>query len=476
MMLRISLIGLMALAVAGCSTSAPEPLDAHADVPAGFTAPLASSAQPLWPESNWWAGFRANELEALETVAQRDNLDIAAAAARVRQAEASARAAFAPLLPQIGATAGGTRRHNAGIAVNNGFGSGPAYNSFSMGLQASYQLDFWGLQQDRLRQAKEIARANRYAQGVVGLTVSADVAAEYFTTLALRERIAATRRNIASAREIRDITKAKVDAGVASYLALAQEQATVSSEETSLPQLVEAEREARYALAILLGRPPENFDIGAMNLDGLVSPKITPGLPSDLLIRRPDIAQAEAELAASHANVDAARAAFLPQIGLTGDGIFSSAMLTSLVNPASLGWSIGASLVQTVFDGGKLAAGNDLARAQQEEQIANYRSVVFSAFSDVETALGSVVSAQDQLVSATTQNQAAVEAFRISDIQYRAGTIDIVSVLQSQQLLFQSDNTLIQSRLMRLLADVALYQALGGGWNQQAQDLKLAER
>jgi len=135
-------------------------------------------------------------------------------------------------------------------------------------------------------------------------------------------------------------------------------------------------------------------------------------------------------------------------------------MLASLVNPASLGWSIGASLVQTIFDGGALQAGSDLAKAQQAEQLADYRNAVFSAFSDVETALGSVASAEDQLSSAIQEDQAAAEAFRISDVQYRAGTIDILSVLQSQQLLFQADNTLIQSKLQRLQADVALYQAL----------------
>jgi len=475
-MLRTLLAGLVTFAVAGCSTPVPVPLDAHADVPANFTAPVASSATPLLPAPDWWKDFQANELQALETSAWRDNLDLAAAAARVDQAEASARAAFAPLLPSIGATVGPTRSRPSGLPANNGAGSGPAFNSFSMGFQASYQLDFWGLQQDRLRQARQTAKAAHYAQAVVGLTVSADVATEYFTDLALRERIAATRRNIADAREIRDITQAKVDAGVVSYLALSQEQATVSTEETSLPQLVEAEREARYALALLLGRPPEGFDIGAKSLDGIISPQVRPGLPSDLLVRRPDIAEAEADLAASHANVDAARAAFFPQIGLTGNGIYSSPNLASLLDPASLGWSIGASLVQTIFDGGALQAGHDLAKAQQAEKLADYRNAVFSAFSDVETALGSVASAEDQLSSATQEDQAAAEAFRISDVQYRAGTIDILSVLQSQQLLFQADNTLIQSKLARLQADVALYQALGGGWTKPDQDQKLAER
>jgi NodT family efflux transporter outer membrane factor (OMF) lipoprotein len=475
-MLRVSLAGFAAFAAAGCSTPVPVALDAHTDIPAGFTAPKAANAAPILPAPDWWSDFRTNELQELETTAWRDNLDLAAAAARVDQAEANARAAFAPLLPTLGATAGDTRSRPAGLPANNGAGSGPAYNSFSMGLQASYQLDFWGLQQDLLRQARENAKSAHYAEAVVGLTVSADVATEYFTALALRERIAATRRDVAAGHDILDITRAKVDAGVISYLALSQEQATVSAEETTLPQLIEAEREARYALALLLGRAPENFDISATSLDGIVSPLIAAGLPSDLLARRPDIAEAEANLAASHANVDAARAAFFPQIGLTGSGIYSSSSLATLLDPASLGWSIGASLVQTIFDGGKLQAGSDLAKAQQAEQLADYRNAVFSAFSDVETALGSIASAQDQLVTATEEAQAAAEAFRISDVQYRAGTIDILSVLQSQQLMFQADNALVQTKLARYQADVTLYQALGGGWTKPDPDQKLADR
>lgn len=474
-LLRRLLAGSVALAMAGCSTPPPVPLDAKTDLPPSFTTATVTGA-PTWPTPDWWMDFRTNELQALEEAAARGNLDIAAAAARVDQAEANARAAFSPLLPNVQGTAGATRSRPNGLPAPDGAGSGAAFSKFTLGFQASYQLDFWGLLRDRLKQARESARAAHYAQSVVGLTVSANVAVEYFTALALRERIAVTRRNIAAAREILAITRAKVDAGVLSNLPLSQEEATVAAQEASLPQLQQAEREARFALALLLGRPPEGFDIAAQNLNGIASPLVAPGLPSELLARRPDIAQAEAILSASHANVDAARASFFPNIGLTGSGAYSSGSLTTLLDPASLGWSIGASLLQTVFDGGKLFAGLDLSKAMQMEMLVEYRKTVFGAFADVEAALGSVVAAQDQLNAAIRQQRAAAEAFRISDVQYRAGTVEIISVLQSQQLLFQADNLLIQSKLWRLQADIALYQALGGGWRQQDQDRMLAAR
>ncbi|HEX4117332.1 MAG TPA: TolC family protein, partial [Rhizomicrobium sp.] len=229
-------------------------------------------------------------------------------------------------------------------------------------------------------------------------------------------------------------------------------------------------REARYALAILLGRAPEGFDVKAQNMDGIASPVVQGGLPSEVLLRRPDVAEAEANLHAAHANVDAARAAFFPAIGLTGSGSYASTMIGNLINPANFAWSVGASLLQTIFDGGAKKAASDLALAQEQEQIADYRKTVFTAFSNVETQLGQVASDGDQLVALTEEVRASAEAFRISELQYREGTIDILNLLQAQQTLFSAQNTLVQTKLARLESDVSLYIALGGGWTQQDSD------
>ena len=192
---------------------------------------------------------------------------------------------------------------------------------------------------------------------MVGLTVESSVAQQYFTVLATRERIAIARQNIDAAKRILTVVQAKVTNGVSSNLDLAQQQSVVASQEARLPGLIEQEREARYALAILLGRAPEGFDVKAQNLDGIASPVVQPGLPSEVLLRRPDVAEAEANLFAAHANVDAARAAFFPAIGLTGSRqLCAQPPIGSLINPGNFAWSIGASLLQTIFDGGKLKA------------------------------------------------------------------------------------------------------------------------
>jgi outer membrane protein, multidrug efflux system len=478
-------VSMLALTAAGCATSNPTPLNRTGDVPQGFTAPVVDRQAPVWPDANWWVNFKSDELPALVETAQKENLDITAAAARVLEAEATDSEAFANLLPVVNLQGGVNRSGShsnlpsftigpGGTIVQNPPSSSSSVarttNAFTAGLAASYQLDFWGLNQDRLRQARENLRSARYAETVIGLTTESSVAQEYFTVLALRERIAITRQNIDASKRILAVVQAKVVAGVSSNLDLSQQQAGVAAEEASLPGLIEQEREARYALAILLGRAPEGFDIKGQNLDGIASPAVQGGLPSEVLLRRPDVAEAEAALYAAHANVDAARAAFFPAISLTGSGSYGSPLLSNLINPGNFAWSIGASLVQTIFDGGTKKAASELALAQEQEQIADYRKAVFNAFSNVETALGQVAADNDQLVALTEEVRASSEAFRISELQYREGTIDILNLLLTQQTLFNAEQTLVQTKLARLESDVSLYIALGGGWSQQESD------
>ena len=465
-------VSMLALTAAGCVTPNPTPLNRTGDVPKAFTAPVVDNQSPIWPDANWWMNFKADELPALVETAQKENLDIAAAAARVIEAEATDGQAFANLLPAVNLQGSGTRQQTSGgmTSANGVNGVSRTFDNFSAGFAASYQLDFWGLNQDRLRQARENLRSARYAETVIGLTTESSVAQEYFTVLAIRERIAITRQNIDAAKRILAVVEAKVVAGVSSNLDLSNQQAVIAGQEATLPGLIEQEREARYALAILLGRAPEGFDIRAQNLDGIASPVVRGGLPSEVLLRRPDVAQAEANLYAAHANVDAARAAFFPAIGLTGSANYASTAISNLISPGNFAWSVGASLLQTIFDGGTKKAASDLALAQEQEQIADYRKAVFNAFSNVESALGQVAADGDQLVALTEEVRASTEAFRISELQYREGTIDILNLLQAQQTLFSAQNTLVQTKLVRLDADVSLYIALGGGWTQQDSD------
>lgn len=463
-LLRTSSIAVLALAAAGCATAPPAALKAQ-DMPASFTGPIAKTA-PVWPKADWWKGFGSTELDGLIADARKNNLDLAAAAARVLQARAQTDIADSSLFPSLGLSG------NASRTGQNGSSTTPRYtaNKFGLSLDASYEADLWGRVRDSARAAAESLKSSIYNRQTVALTVTTSVANTYLDVLALRQRVAIAQKNIDAANRILKITEAKVTNGVASRLDLAQQQALVSGEKALVPAIQESEHEARFALAVLLGRPPEGFDVKDAKLNDIVSPTVAPGLPSELLRRRPDVAAAEAQLAAAHANVDAARAAFFPQVNLTASGGYASTAVSAFFNPASLGFNIGASLLQTIFDGGKLTGQSRLARAQELELVANYRKTVLSAFKDVETALNQVASYSQQEKFKTEQVQAAAEAFRISEIQYREGVADLLNVLQAQQTLFSAQDQLVQLKLARIQADIGLYKALGGSWVEAPDD------
>ena len=453
-LMRSTSLAVLTFALSACTTPAPVPLKTG-DVPPAFTAPTTpetANAQ-LWPSTDWWTGFNASELPALETTAKSENLDLLAAAARVQEAQAQTGIAGSALFPSLNLT-GNAQRSGTDAAGPPG---SHAHNTFGVSAQASYEVDIWGLNRDQLHAAEQSELAARYAAQTVALTITADVANTYLDVLALRQRVAIAKQNIDAAKRILTITEAKVTNGVSSNLELAQQRAQLDGELASIPALEEQEREARYALAILQGRAPEGFDVAALNLDGIVAPPVRPGLPTALLERRPDIAQAEAELLSQHANLDAARAAFLPQISLSG-------MVGAAFNPTSMVWSVGASLLQAVFDGGRLSSESQLQRARQTELLVDYRKAVFSALSDVETSLGQVSSLTERERLTTEQKTNAAEAYRIAELQYREGVTDLLNVLQTQQTLFNTQDQLVQIRLARLQAGVSLYRALGGGW------------
>jgi outer membrane protein, multidrug efflux system len=455
-------VAALALVAAGCSTTPPEPVK-PADMPKAYTAPMAADTQGQ-VTTEWWKSFSSPELTGLIQQAQTDNLDIAAAAARVLQAQAQTGLSASALFPNVDLSAS-AQRAGSKHGVNAG-----TFNTFGASLGASYELDFWGLAQDNLRSARNSARAAIYAQDVVALTTEADVANTYFTVLALRERVDIAQKNIAAAKRILAITEAKVTNGVLSNLELSQQRAQVAGQEAQIPALQQQERQARYALAVLLGKMPEGFDVKETSLEGIAIQPVQPGMPATLLTRRPDIAQAEASLVAAHANLDAARAAFLPGISLTGSGGYQNNVISDLINPSNLAWSVGAQLVQSIFDGGRLTSERDIAKGREAELIATYRSTVLNALSDVETELGSVssLSEQERLTAYEVKN--AAEAFRISELQYREGVIDLLTVLQAQQTLFTSQDQLIQIKLARLQSGVGLYRALGGGWTVAADE------
>ena len=452
---------------AGCVLTQDIP-DPALDIPGGYKAArLIDPDAP--PTLDWWRGFSSPELTDLMEEAQRVNLDIAAAVARFKQADAQARVAGAALLPTLSTGGQQVYSRTSGSSASGLSIGGREVVNYSSSLSASYQLDFWGQYRDAAQAAEETSIANRFDRDVVALTTLTSVANAYFQVLASQDRIRTAERNIASATRILEAIKQRFKAGTGTDLDVAQQESVVANQRAAVPPLRQTLDQNINALALLVSRPPESLRIAGGSMNQISTPRVTPGLPSELLTQRPDIRRQEAQLASATANVGSARAQFFPSIQLTGQGGYQSSSLVSLFQPHAAFFSVVGGLTQPIFDGGAILGNFELAKAKQDELLQTYRKAVVSAFTDVDNALMSIKQTTEKLRLQREVVASSRRAFQLSEQQLRAGTADIVTVLNTQLTLFQAEDVLWQAQLARLLAFVSLYQALGGGWEPRME-------
>lgn len=440
--------------------------DPALDVPAQYKYAGKPDAPPTL---DWWRGFRSAELTQLMEEAQTVNLDIAAAVSRIVEADAQARQAGAALLPSLSGGGNETYSRTSGSSSSGLTNGGREVVNYSASLSASYQLDFWGQNRDALQTAEETAHANRFDRDVVALTTLAGVANSYFQVLASQDRLRTAQRNIASAQRILDAIRERRKAGTGTDLDVAQQESVLANQKALVPPLRQTLDQNVNALAVLVSRPPESVRVLGGSLDRIAIPRVTPGLPSELLTQRPDIRRQEAQLASATANIGNARAQFFPTIQLTGNGGYQSSALVSLFQPHAAFFQLVGSATQPIFDGGKILGNFEYAKARQDELLQTYRKTIVQAFSDVDNALFSIKQTTIKLQLQREVVAASRRAFDLSEQQLRAGTADIVTVLNTQLTLFQAEDTLSQVQLARLLAIVSLYQALGGGWEPRME-------
>lgn len=457
----------IAASSAGCVLTQDLP-DPALDIPAGYKAARLSNRDGP-PTLDWWRGFRSAELTDLMQEAQRVNLDIAAAVARFIQADAQARIAGAALLPNVNGTGQETYSRTSGASASGLTNGGREVVNYSASLSASYELDFWSKNRDAAQAAEETAIANRFDRDVVALTTLSSVANAYFQVLASQDRIRVAERNIASANRILAAIKERFKAGTGTDLDVAQQETIVGNQKAAIPPLRQTLSQNINALATLVSRPPESVHITGGSLSRITPPRVTPGLPSELLTQRPDIRRQEAQLASATANVGNARAQFFPSIQLTGQGGYQSSALASLFQPHAAFFNVVGSLTQPIFDGGRILGNFELTKARQDELLQTYRKTVVSAFADVDNALVSIreTTTRERLLREVVASSR--RAFQLAEQQLRAGTADIVTVLNTQLTLFQAEDSLAQAQLARLLAIVSLFQALGGGWEPRIE-------
>jgi multidrug efflux system outer membrane protein len=435
------------------------------DIPGSYQA-AHGPAEAATPPLDWWRSFRSREMTSLMEQALTANFDIAVAIAQISQADAQVRIAGAPLLPTLDLNGSDTAsKASEQLSTGGRTGGGSPFSRlYATSLSASYIIDFWGKNRATLNAAIETSVASRYNREVVTLTALSTVADTYFQILAARDRLRIARRNLTDSSRILFLIKQQFDVGTASDLNVAQQESLVEQVRATIPPLEELLRQNIAALAVLVGKAPEHFDARGGGMQAIAVPRVTPGLPSELIIRRPDVRQAEEQLTSAGYSLEAARAAFFPNIALTGQLGVESAALRTLFGPGAWFYSAAASLTQPLFDGGVLLGQFELQKGLQAQFLQAYRKSVLSAFSNVEQALIAVqqTTAQERIQENVVK--ASRRAFTLSEQQMNSGTVNMVTLLQVEQTLFTAEDQLVQVRLARLLAVVSLFQALGGGW------------
>lgn len=445
---------LACLAAAGCAGPRPQPPQS-----ASVTPPLSwrdGQVAASTVDTDWWNGFGDPVLGDLVQRALRNNADIGIAAARVDEARARFRLTAAQQLPNIDLAAGGARDRHV-----SPFGQ-PVEEWASQGqIGVSYDLDLFG----RLRNATAAGRAallaTRDAQDNVRLAVAASTAVGYIQLRALDAKLQVLRDTLASRDASLRLAQRRSDAGYSTALELRQAQAQRDDTAQLIPATELAIRQQEDGLSVLIGDTPGAIPRGA-DFAALTLPAPAPVLPSDLLRRRPDIAAAEQQIVAADRTLDSARAAFLPSIQLNGAGGYVASTLL-LTNPLGV-FSLGGSILQPLFDGGRLRAQQRGAAAQRDAAAFAYRAAALDAFRETEDALASVSKRNEQERDLVSEQQAAAALLTLATRRYKEGYSPYLEQVDAERSLLATDLAVVQVRADRLLAVVALYQALGGGW------------
>lgn len=444
--------------VSGCvDTPLPEvPLD---DVPDGWLVDVGEAA---WPEAHWWEEFQSPELQKIIDEVRSSNLTLANNERNLERAEVLLREAGFDLFPAPLVSVGGAASYS-GIETDRG--------SYADTGGESYTLDAGVVYADVLSKADRYDRARgQYDASVaqtrdVALNTITGAASTYFQVLLARDRISTAERNLDNAIVIEKILQARYEAGTITQIDALQQQIAVEQQRNAVRNFKQQELAARASLALLLARSVRDFDVTSQSLEAVSVPRITPGIPSELLARRPDLIQAEANLRVARAQVDLVRLAFLPDITLTAAANASSDTLGQLIASPDLFVNAAASLTQTLLDTGQRRRSVELARLDLESRLADYRSVVISVFNDVDVALSNI-ELLDALAQVALDDRArAEESFRIAEVRYREGVTDFQTVLIAQTSLYSARNRFLDNKLARLNAVVALYRSLGGAWS-----------
>jgi NodT family efflux transporter outer membrane factor (OMF) lipoprotein len=469
-------IPILSLLLAGC-TVGPNYSEPQTALPAAYSETAASGQFQL---DRWWAAFNDPQLTALVEQALRQNLDIELAAARIREARAQEGVAGAGSSPQVGAEASVTRQRiseNA-IPVPPGAGSGGGsiglpgseFTNWRAGFDASWELDLFG----RNRREREAAAARTgtavWNRRDAEVSVAAEVASAYLKLRTLQGEIANAESEVARLDRFEQLRRAQAKGGLIDGQSLEQQRSERASAAAAIPALQADAKAEIHALGVLTGQTPEAL-ANQLAAPGTLPPAllVPPGLPSDLLRRRPDIRAAERELAAATADIGVATADLYPRISLTAAPALVSTALGSLLEWGSRSFSAGAALDWPIFDGGRRRANIEVRNARQEQASIAYRKTILVALRDVEDALSNLDGNRRQLADLEQAHGNAARAEDIANSRFRGGLVTLADVLQAQQRRLSLEKQMIETRGAMARDTVALVKALGGGWQEEEE-------
>ena len=415
------------------------------------------------PHEAWWDVFDDGRLASLERQALEANQDIQQAIARVEQARALARVSASEFVPSLTAEPSAQKFQRS----RSGFGGAGSFKgeSYSLPFDLSYEIDLWGRVRRSFEAARAEAAASQAAQRFVLLTVTTEVARRYFQLRQLDAEAELLHRTVELRGRALQMAQDRAEAGMVSALDVARAGTEMSAAEAELLDVRRRRAEVENALAVLCGRNASGFSIEAapLALEAL-PPEIPPGLPSTLLERRPDVAEAERLLAAANAHIGVAEAGFFPVLRLTGSAGYVSGELDSIFDSASQVWSVGPSLSLPIFAGGRNVANLQVAKASYDEAFAAYRQRVLTAFSDVENALADLQWLGQQAQAQTQVVEASRTAAKLSDSRYQQGLVNYLESVDAERQRLQAERGAVQILSQRLISTALLIKSLGGSW------------
>lgn len=430
----------------------------------GETNGLADLAQ-------WWKGFGDTNLDSLITTAIQSNLTLRVAEARVREARYQKQVISAGLWPSLSGSGSYTRNHYGEHAFPplGGFGIPPDYNLYDANFDAAWELDVFGGTRRAVEAANAQIGAAEYGQRDAQVTLLAEVARNYITARAYQQRLAIAYDNIKVEQDVLDLTSNRFENGLGNDLDVQQAQALLDATEAQVPSLQTGFDQSVYSLSVLLGQPPGALmdEMSAKQEIPLTPPLVPVGLPSDLLQRRPDVQQAERQLAAATAQIGVAKADLFPKFSLTGLAGVQSVSAGTWFNYASRYWDAGPTVQWELFEAGSIVANIHVQNAKQEEALNQYEQTVLVALQDVESALTAYAREQVRRESLSQSVQADQQALDLATQLYKSGLADFLRVLDSETSLYTAQDSLVQSDQTVSLDLVQLYKALGGGWQNE---------